>query len=203
MEKMENVLTNEQILNKMELFMTQYHDYNVLDGEDELILEEYKERMKENLVEIHNDLFEDNRIMKVHNKLPQFADRHIQMSCDMKNVINAFDILFNNLLIEHYLDRKINVNGFCTSLVSVILVKITLAQKYVDENDEDLPSAEEKKEFLTEILKSNIELLSNIYKKISVISEMNDEKHIIMELLCAYDLEDIYSSDIVYEMSKH
>ena len=199
----------------MNIFMEKYNHYysctfeeNKSNEKNESDKENESDEENEDINTIKNDcidytkqlhcyLIEQCNFVVISRDLDKFIDKHINKSQDLNFVMITIGYLFSELFFNTVLNTKYESlapyikSVFHINLSQILFNKITLAQKYVDEEID----IDNKKEVLEYLIKNDIEMLKKIYLDIKSIPELDNSKNELMEYLCQHDLEDIYADD--------
>jgi hypothetical protein len=187
--------TAKELFAMMDLYMNHYNKYTKTNSDED----------KQNCITItknlHEILIHDCNFIQIANDFDAFLDKHIEISQDINYVSLAINYLFKKDFFEFALGINIkNLNGkdkkvFHYNLSLIIINKITLFYKLIEESYSEADD-EIKKRMLNMLLADSIEMLTKIYKNIENNDQLVESKETLMELLCSFDLEDIFNKNI-------
>ena len=150
---------------------------------------------------LHEILVKNYNFIKIADSFAETIDKYIEKNNDLNSIILAMEYLFKDIFFDYLLAlNKDNMSDhhrqlFHCSLALILINKLTLYHKYADEEIDDL---DDRKNFIITILPNIVTLLEKIYKDAES-KEGNEffkiSKDSLMELLCNFDLEDIYNKE--------
>jgi len=193
-----NTYDANELLQLLDSYMDKYYKY--YNSQDQYDKEDCINRVKI----IHDILTNNCNFLKIVDHMPEFIDKHINLTDDIDFVTIAIEYLLRDELFDFLLDIDLNKydekikTEYHKGLVLLVLNRSTLYDKFVDEYIEN---SEDKKLFL-EIKKYDvIKNLKNIYVNMCLKCS-NDNfyepyRNNLMELLCEFDFEEIYASELL------
>jgi len=199
---MENIINKEytadELFQLLDIFMTKYFKYYTTQ------LIEDKTDCIEHTKIVHEVLTTNFNFLKIYDLIGDFIDEHIDKSNNLDYVILAIDYLFRDDFFHYLLNFDIDMfddsikSTFHRGLTMLIMYRDLLYKKYIEENLDDLDM---KKYFLEIKLPNIIAIVKNIYDNMCLKTETDEFyvplKEHLMELLCAFDLEEIYAPDLL------
>ena len=190
--------TSEELFGLLDQYMTKYHIYyNSQNMEDRLDCIEYTKI-------IHEVLTINFNYLKIVDLMGNFIDKHLEMTSDIDFVIIAIDYLLRdelfifllNINIDHCNDDIKSKHHY--NMTMLIMYRDLLYKKYIEENMEEV---EMKRFFLETKLPNILKIVKNIYDDMCLKSEKDEYyilyKNNLMELLCNFDLEEIYAVELL------
>jgi hypothetical protein len=184
-----------ELYNNIDIYMNKNYNFylnNTLENKTELI--EYTKYLHELLV--HNCNF-----MKIVNEYSEYIDKQIDKYDNLEFVTFAIDYLFSNNFFEYllninidYLDNDI-LENYHYYLIFLLVINYELYNKYNDEESINNIIFTEKTTAIIKLIKTfyyNLITKENEYDDTDN-NIFSKSKEYIMELLCSFDLEDIYN----------
>ena len=190
--------TKDELFIMLDTYITKYYKYynsqNIEDKKDNI---KYTKQL-------HEILTNDCNFIKIALHMGDFIDKHIDATNNIDFVIMALDYLLCDNLFTYLISIDIDIfdddikSIYHHNLVILIMYRHLLYTKYVEENIDEF---EMKKIFLEVKMPSIIKIVKNIYDNMCLKSQKNDYyvplKENLMELLCAFDLEEIYVNELL------
>ena len=194
------------LFDMMDIFMGKYYEYyNAVNNENndgEIDIDELKNDCANYTEQLHCYLIERCNFITISKKLDTFIDKHINRLQDINFVMIAIKYLFQTSFFETILNTNYDSilsrikSIFHINSAQILFVKITLAQKFVDE---EIELENDKKVILELLIVEDIRMLKKIYDDIKFNPNLQEPKKNLMEFLCQHDLEDIYINDLETE----
>lgn len=200
----------DELLSVFDIYINKYKDLTLDPLNDVNKLD-----LIEKAVTIHNLLLMESNIKNHQDSIYNFIqfgeyltvylDDQITRTNDLDLIMNAIDYIFKNEYIVNLLDIHYELSDdhnqrlFHNSLTMILLNKLTLYEKYIDDvisktlDDSDIIESI----FIKLKIDPIKETLSYIYNNLNDIAENDNQykdiKLNLMELLCLFDMEEIYS----------
>jgi len=187
---MDNSIESEQLFNLFDtLIEYQYEYYNNPNNE------ELKEECCSNVSSFQHILLKNYNYLKIVDNLSEYVDNKIQEYKDLNFIILLFNNVFSNDFIELIINLKyddIHKYTYHYNLCFILIIKMTLYYKY---SEEELQTKDEAEELLKYVLPDIFDFIKVIYNDINNNIDLIEQKERLMELLCSFDLEDIYTQE--------
>lgn len=184
--------TSQQLFEIMNRYIKYYVDYDKDSSEN------LRDKCIEMTKELHELMVDNCNFIKIADKFSTFIDEQIESTQNLSAILVAIDYLFSDTFMDYMLDYDITnmdshyKNLFHYSLIVILINKMTLYHKY---SDEEIDDKEMRKHFLENSLPDTINCIVKVYKDLNENYDYPKQKENIMELLCSFDLEDIYAND--------
>jgi hypothetical protein len=197
-----------------EFLIKQYTTNELFDLLDQYMMKYYKYYNSQNIEDrsdcieytkiVHEVLTMNFNYLKIVDLMDDFIDKHLEMTSDIDFVIIAIDYLLRDDLFIFLLKLNIDMSDDTIkskhhySMTLLIMNRESLYKKYIEEH---LDEIEMKKYFLETKMPSILKIVKNIYDDMCLKS-VKDEYYILyknnlMELLCDFDLEEIYAVELL------
>ena len=168
--------------------MSKYYEYYEFKSSD------LKKECIDITKKIHDIMAQDCNFIEIVPELPKFIDKHINKTQDYDFVILAYGYLFKKKFFDYFLNLNLNAlsnkikNNLHISLAHILIVFIETIHSYIEiENNEKLT--------LAILLYEPISTLKNIYNNLCNYKDIDNIKNNLIELLCEFDLEEVYTID--------
>jgi len=187
---MDNSIESEQLFNLFDTLLEYNYNYYNDPSNDEL-----REECSSNINSFQNILLKNYNYLKIVDNLSDYIDNKIQEYKDLNFIIILFNNVFSNDLIELIINLKYDDQNKCIyhyNICMILIIKMTLYYKYAEE---ELQTREEAEELLKYVLPDIFEFIKVIFNDIKNDNDLIEQKERLMELLCSFDLEDIYTQE--------